>query len=825
MILYLRMALCSLLLAGISAYAQNNQSIADRSITGIVTDKDQQQPLAAVSITLYKINSSKVLSGTTTAADGRFSIRIAADGLYKISLNSTGYIPAIIDSIAVRAGHPASTGTIALLKQISELQGVTIVSVKPLVETKIDKIVFNAEKDVTSQGGSAIDLLRKVPQVNVDINGNVELQGNSNIRFLINGKPSGAFGNSLADALASIPASQIKSIEAITSPGARYDAQGTGGIINILLKDNKVRGINGTVNASGGTRFESGSVNLNYRNNNRGLSAFINANEQLSSHTPSWQDRTSFDTTSKNNTRLTQDGYADFKRHSYQTGLSFDWSPGKTDNITASVGYSYFGNSSTGITLQQQTTSDAFSNILATENTRRNSYSRSHNKSADVSAGYRKKFRKEGQQLDVLYSASFGTPQNSYMQHQFLNAQTNAYLSSFSNNPGTDREQNLSVDYTHPLTDNILLETGVKTVWQHIYSQSVVNNLSATGHDYVYDPAQSYQLQYDMKIYAGYVSVSFPLFHNLDVKAGMRVERTNITVDFPNTTIPSYSSLVPGVALIRHLTEKQFLKLTYSRRLERPEYKELNPFVNRSDPYNFTTGNPLLKPEIGNSFELGYGISFARGGNLYAAVVERINSNDLKTYTLFYPTFVVGDSTYTNVSVTNRQNIGKEYNTGLMVSGAVPFTRRLNLRGNMMLFQKRVVNNLPNGNIANGVSYRFNLNATYSLPKDLIMEAFGNYNSAINTIQGKRPQSLTYTLALRKQFWNKNASIGITATNPFSKYVSQVTTIKSLNYLAYNTTWIPYRSFGISFLYKFGKLEFKKGKEADNNFIQNMPGN
>lgn len=823
--LFLRLTLCSLLLTGVYANGQNNNTATERNITGTVTDKDQQQPVSAVTVTLSKINSSKILSGTTTAANGHFRIRVAADGLYTLHLSSVGYVPAVIDSITVRAGYPVSIGNFSLLKQVGELQGITIVSSKPLVETKMDKIVFNAEKDITSQGGSAIDLLRKVPQVNVDINGNVELQGNSNVRFLINGKPSSAFGNSLADALASIPASQIKSIEAITSPGARYDAQGTGGIINILLKDNKIHGINGTVNASAGTRFQSGSVNLNYRSNNWGLNAFLNANAQLSSRTPSYQDRTSFDTTTQNNTRLIQDGAADFKRHSYQTGLAFDWNAGKTDNITASIGYSYFGNASTGLTMQQQITTDPFSNILSTENTRRNSNSRSHNRSVDVSAGYQKRFRKDGQQLDVLYSASFGTPQNSYLQTQFLNGQTNPYLGSFSNNPGTDREQNLSVDYAHPITDKILLETGVKTVWQHIYSQATVNNLSATGHDYAYDPAQSYQLQYDMKVYAGYVSASFPLFHHLDVKAGMRVERTNITVDFPNTTIPSYSSLVPGVAFIRHLTEKQFLKLTYSRRLERPEYKELNPFINRSDPYNFTTGNPLLKPEIGNNFELGYGISFAGGGNLYAAVVERINSNDLKPYTLFYPTFMVGDSTYTNVSVTNRQNIGKEYNTGLMISGSVPVTRRFNLRGNTMLFHKRVVNNLPNGNIANGVSYRFNLNASYSLPKDLIGEAFGNYNSAINTIQGKRPQSLTYTLALRRQFWNKNASIGITATNPFSKYVQQVVTINSLNYLAYNTTWVPYRSFGISFLYKFGKLEFKKGKETDSNFIQNMPGN
>jgi outer membrane receptor protein involved in Fe transport len=145
----------------------------------------------------------------------------------------------------------------------------------------VDKIVFNAANDVTSQNGAAIDVLRKVPQVTVDADGNVELQGNANIRFLINGKPSSIFGNSLADALASIPASQIKSIEVVSSPGAKYDAQGTGGIINIVLKDNKVRGINGSINATGGTLFETGSLNLNYKNNNFSMNAFFSGNAQL----------------------------------------------------------------------------------------------------------------------------------------------------------------------------------------------------------------------------------------------------------------------------------------------------------------------------------------------------------------------------------------------------------------------------------------------------------------------------------------------------------------------------------------------------------------
>ncbi len=164
---------------------------------------------------------------------------------------------------------------------MQSLQSVTVVGDKPVVENRIDKIVYNVTNDITSIGGAAIDVLKKVPQVTVDIDGNVELQGNSNIRFLINGKPSSVFGNSLADALASIPASQIKSIEAITNPGAKYDSQGTGGIINIILFDNNMQGVNGNINLTAGSRLESGSMNLNLRHNSFGVNAFFSGNASL----------------------------------------------------------------------------------------------------------------------------------------------------------------------------------------------------------------------------------------------------------------------------------------------------------------------------------------------------------------------------------------------------------------------------------------------------------------------------------------------------------------------------------------------------------------
>lgn len=702
---------------------------------------------------------------------------------------------------------------------IKALEGVTIVAKKAVVENKIDKIVYNVANDLTSQNGAAIDVLKKVPQVTVDADGNVELQGNPNVRFLINGKPSSIFGNSLADALASIPASQIKSIEAITSPGAKYDAQGTGGIINIILNESKVKGINGTVSASAGTRFETGSVNLNFRNNNFSLNTFFSGNAQLKSRTPSSQNRISHDL-SQTQTRLLQDGYTDFQRHGYRTGLGFEWSINKTNTVSGSVSYNDFANKSIGLINQEQYITDFSNGSEQSIMGYRNSDNRSSVHSIDGNISYRKTFKKEGQELTADYVVSYGSPKSNYLQTQSVSGSSSPYSGISGSNPGTDTSHTLSVDYVQPVNDNITLEMGAKTIFQHITNTTDVSVLDVLSQQYEADPFQSYRLKYDMGIYAAYLSSSLKLFNWLDVRAGARYEYTTVKIDFQNTSIPSYSLLVPSLILSHKFDKGQTLKLAYTRRVERPEYSEVNPFLNFSDPHNITTGNPGLKPEIGDNMELGYTKNFTGGATVSLTLTERINSQDLKQITTFYPVYTVNGTEYANVSLTTRQNIGKEYNSGGIVSGSIPLlNNKLNIRGNMMIFHRYIVSDIYVGNLDMGMRYRLNLNINYQFPKDFIVEAFGNYNSAAKNIQGKNPQSITYSIAARKQFWNKKASIGFTATNPFSQYIKQVTTVDTNDYSSYSVRQLPLRSFGISFSYKFGKMDFKKEKDISNDYL------
>ena len=338
---------------------------------------------------------------------------------------------------------------------------------------------------------------------------------------------------------------------------------------------------------------------------------------------------------------------------------------------------------------------------------------------------------------------------------------------------------------------------------------------------YVPNANQTYGFNYDRKVYAAYLSATFSLFNDFfDGKAGLRDEYTSTTADFPGTNIPGYNILAPSAVLTHKLDETQSLKISYTYRIQRPDYGSLNPFYNVSDPHNISTGNPNLKPEEGHNYEFGYSKNFASGANIYVGVYYRYNTNDLQSYTTFYDSLKVNGTTYSNVSLTQRANIGTETTDGLSLFASLPITKQFNLRSNMN-FSDRITTN-PGNPTVSGFIYRINLNATYEFGNDLTAEIFGNYNSSQRTIQGTRPIFAFYNVAVRKQLMKKKFSIGLTATDPFNKYINQTSTTSGSNFYQTNLREVPFRSFGITLSYKFGKLEFKKEKKDDNN---NLPDN
>jgi outer membrane receptor protein involved in Fe transport len=254
------------------------------------------------------------------------------------------------------------------------------------------------------------------------------------------------------------------------------------------------------------------------------------------------------------------------------------------------------------------------------------------------------------------------------------------------------------------------------------------------------------------------------------------------------------------------------LKLSYSKRIERPDYRDLNPFINTTDPYNITTGNPYLQPEIGHRFELGWNYDLDAGGSFMISAFYRLNLDDIQPYVVYYPSLPVGDTIYKNVAVSTRQNIGTEKNLGMNLFSDLHLTPKFSLRTNIFLFYRQGINALDSNLKVESFNYRINMNLSYNFSSMLAGEFFANFNSPRNEIQGKYPSFSSYTIAFRKQIWKKKSSIAFTATNIFSEYLNQPTVIYGFDFAIHSDRKIPFRSIGINFTRNFGKLEFKKPK-------------
>jgi outer membrane receptor protein involved in Fe transport len=794
-------------------------------ITGRVMELAGATPLEYATITVFDKTSGKTLTGTTTDSTGHFTIKELGAGNYRVMVEFIGYKAFEIPMLQVRKNETVDIKTVKLGRDSRNLAAVTVTAQAKLVDNKIDKLVFNAEKDLTSQGGVATDVLKKVPQVSVDVDGNVQLAGNSGIRFLINGKPSTAFGSNIADVLQSIPASQIKNIEVITNPGARYDAQGMGGIINIVLKQTTVKGINGNVSLTAGTRMENGSFNFNARNNNFGFNAFVSGSSRLAVNTPYVSQRHSVDTGSQTNTLLVQDGNTRLKRHGIESGMGIDWTYKQYNNFSASVNYNVFGNSNEGIINQSLATTDhsgnPLSNILSLNSS--GTTNRSHN--VDASFNYKRTFDREDQALEFSVNSSLG--RNTILANNEQRQLDAVYYGVQNSNPGKENETQIALDYTQPLTKKIILGTGVKTTFLDISSSSTVFGYQPDDKLYRYDSSLSNSLDYHQKVYAVYAELTFPVAKLFDVKVGSRYERTAISSFYSNAQqavkTPGYNTLVPSVFLSKKLGEDQLLKLSYSKRIERPDYGDLNPFINTSDPQNITAGNPYLLPELGQRVELSYSRDMNNIGSITITAFYRHNSQDIQPYVKYYPSLLVGDSVYNNVSVSSRENIGTENNTGINLFTDLHLSSKLGVRGNVFMFHRNIMNAIDAGN-RTSFNYRMNLNATYQFTPLLAAEFFGNFNSSRNEVQGKYPSLTTYSFAIRKQIWNRKASLALTATNPFNEYVTQKLELYGTDFTTTNTRKIPFRSVGINFTWKFGMLEFKKEKEdAGNSDLNALP--
>ena len=792
-------------------YSQQATSAGHCKIKGRIIDSASHQPIGYATVIAFIKGNTNVAGGIITDENGEFIIDNLQAGEYTVKIDFIGYIAKTLTSVVLSEKHPLNNlGDVPITSNTKTLNDVTITGSRNFMENHLDKLVYNVEKDVSSQGGVATDILKKVPMVSVDIDGNIDLLGDPNVRVFINGKPSAMFDNNLAEALKAIPASQIKSIEVITSPGAQYDAQGTGGIINIILKDNKAKGVNGNCSVSGGSRYQNGYANIHVKNGALDINASLSGNMQLNTKSLTSLNRTA------DSAQLVQNGYNTTQRNGYRPQAGFDYAITKNDDINGSFSYNNFGNASQGSLNQQQIT-----NGLDTQ-TLNNSNNYFRYRGEDWNINYKRKFAKDGQELNLWYQGSSGSSDFNYQQNQRYTANDSILSGARGDNGFHDIENYLTVDYANPFSKDIMLNVGVKGTFSRMKSNSGQYPLLPIPDTFSLNPFQDNTFNFNRSIYAAYASVTFPMFKKYNLKIGVRDEYTINSSPGDTINIASDNFITPSAVISRTLNKNQTIKLSYAKRIQRPGYGQYNPFINATDPANLLTGNPGILPQKMHALESSYYRFFEKGSNILVTLFYRYSADDWQSYTTYYNSFPVGDTVYQNVTVSKTINAGTQQTGGLNISGTWAVNEKIQIRPNASFFEKYIQSNLLTNGSTSSFNYRGSINITYQVIKTLVAEFYSGYNSARYEVQGKYPSFASYSFAVRKQFLDKKATLSLSATDPFNKYTNQVTYISAANFSGMVEHRYPYQYFSLSFSYKFGKIEYiEKKPEPDEN--ENLP--
>lgn len=772
-------------------------------ISGVITDSGNKEAVEFASVALVN-EDGKTIDGTICDAKGRFSINKVSNGKYSLVISFVGYETKTVEVEINDANHNVDLGNITISSEARVLNEVVIEGQRALIEERVDRTIYNAENDITTQGGDATDVLKRVPMLSVDLDGNVSLRGSQNILVLINNKPSTVMANSIADALKQIPAEQIKSVEVITSPSAKYDAEGTGGIINIITKKNTLQGVTMNINSSAGIRGSNLGLNGNYRQGKLGISvggfgrAMYNVkgsfeNEQIT------KDPTNVNPDIINrqqaNTR-NQNLFGNYR-------FGFDYDIDKNNMITGSV---RFG-ARNGNVYQDNLLTEVYSNNSLTSSNLRNVKTVDESGTYDINLTYTRLFEKPQRELSILGLYSRNNRINNF-SNIFVEDNGSPSSAGIRNlNDSYNTESTLQIDYQSPIGSNQLIEFGAKNIFREVFSN--FSYFQDPDGDGVFVPVTNSQftnnLNYDQNVSAGYLSYTLSTKGAYSFKAGTRYEYTTInayTLTEDNIDIPAYGVLVPSLNISRKLKNNNMLKASYNRRIQRPSIQFLNPNIQGSNPYNYSVGNPQLNPEYTNNFELGYS-TFVKGTSLNFTSFVRNTNNSIQR---------VRDVVDEDKIRTTYQNIGQEDAYGLSIFANV-MKGKLTLNGGGDVYYATLSNNSPNLEYSasnEGWVISGRLFGGYQLKKDWAIQFFSFYRGNQVQLQGSQGGFGVYSLAINKNFNEKRGSIGIGAENFFSRsmnirndLVSPTIDQKGVNKL-YNM------NFKINFNYRIGKMSFEQ---------------
>ncbi len=649
-------------------------------ITGYAVDSTLSKAVEFANVALYETMTGKLIDGTVADEKGKFTLTRIAPGSYRLLLSFLGYTAKTVDNIVLSRGQTKDIGVIRLSASTRTLNEVTIAGKKALVEDRVDRLVYNADSDLSAKGGDATDILKKVPMLSVDLLGNVSLQGSSSVRVLINNKPSSILAGNLADALRQIPADLIKTVEVITSPSAKYDGEGSGGIINIITKKNTLQGLHLDVDSGLGNRNATLGLNGSFRKGNLGVN--LNGNGRVIFN-PSASDltQTTFLAPGAAPVRTNQRIDAFDRGVFAQYALGMDYDLAKNQSLTGGVRLGI-----RNLNMDQQQTITLLSGERTALPSRRDVYSQNLSNSIDVNVDYLHTYPTSDDRPKREFSLSTQYSQNKLTNNFDANRLDSiGFISSRQRNlnDATNGEFIVQADYQMPLSQRIQLELGGKNTLRQVtsdYQYLLASPVSAFVAD---DSRPSGSLEYDQNIAAAYLSVTFTTRSKLAIMPGLRYEYTSIQARTggPSATgqgpisIPDYGRLLPSINLSRKIGASSTLKMAYTRRIRRPFIDDLNPNFNTVNPLNIRIGNPYLRPETVDRIELGYSTQLKKT-YLNFSLYSRLNTDDIQSISQRSDTLV-------GAVVTRVVNLGKEYNYGSNVFATINLTPRWSVNANL----------------------------------------------------------------------------------------------------------------------------------------------
>lgn len=775
-----------------------SQGTDSGSVTGTVINPDGQGvPNATVVILPEDSESEELIEGTATDIDGNFKINIEP-GTYRLRVTFVSF-NSYFTEIEITSGETLDLGQIELQERQEELDEVVVRGERSYVEMNFDSRRFNVGEDVVSLGGSALDVLDNVPSITTDFEGNVSLRGNQGVQILINGRPSNLVRGG-TDGLSSIPASLIQSVEVITNPSARYEAQGTAGIIDIILVDNAQLGFNGNVQVTTGYPLDSSvSTNLNYQKNS--INWFLNLDFEYENQP---ETGTSFQSFSADTTYLfSENNDVSEKEREGNIFFGADFFLPNDQILTASSRISLERGDEDGDLLYTDFNPPANQIYRSVDNNwdilrqiDRENIEDANERDFDIRLQYDNKFDGEDHRLTADFDFEFGSESEDFLQTGVTEVGTSDFNDRRTFSDEKYREIRFDTDYERPLGEYGRFETGLRINYEwednDFISEEFINGVWT-------EPEGEFTVS-DNFTYIENVNALYAIYSgeagDFTYQAGLRAENTNIKseLDLAGTeSSQNYTNLFPSLFLSYTISEQNSLQLSYSRRISRPWSRYLLPFTEIRDSRNRRVGNPDLDPEIGNSYELGW-LRRWDTGSILTSFYYRYRTGVIESvYT------IDGDGITTRFPI----NLATEDAWGVELSVDQDLFEGFQLSGSLNLFQSDSEGEFE-GELyeSSSESFTSRLRLRYRFLETWNLQTYMFYRGPRETTQGRRGGSAFFGSGLSKQLWDGKARLSLNVRDLFNSRNADREVIRETSYTNNNYSWSS-RSFRVSFQYNF----------------------